>query len=75
MNLTQDQVQALDYQGCKRALGELARAYRLEDSDPEYIKSVQPWIDDITNTLLYLEDRIKLFEDPRMTTMTKETTE
>jgi hypothetical protein len=70
MILTREQVEELDYQGCQTALKKLARTYKLDKSVEEYM-TPELWsqLDDIVNTLLYLEDRIYQFEDPRFTTL------
>jgi len=70
MILTREQVEELDYQGCQTAIKQLARTYRLDRHLYEWM-TPELWndLDDIANTLLYLEDRIYQFEDVRYSTL------
>ena len=54
--LSKEQVEQMDTDACEQALVELDKKYRL---DKLWHPKDWPFIDDITNTLLYLEDRIK----------------
>lgn len=56
MILSKEQVELMDIDACEQALVELNQQYRL-DLYPQ--PKDWPFLDDITNTLLYLEDRIK----------------
>ena len=49
----------------------LARTYKLDKSIQDYL-TPELWnqLDDIVNTLIWLEDRIAQFEDLRFTTLT-----
>jgi hypothetical protein len=70
MILTREQVEELDYQGCQTAVKKLARTYKLDKTLHEWM-TPELWndLDNIANTLLYLEDRIAQFEDERFTTL------
>ena len=69
MFLTRDQVDALSYQECQQHLKLLTTQYNLEQPLTECWTQVWPVLDELTNTLLYLEDRIQKFEDPRIGSM------
>jgi hypothetical protein len=71
MLYTQEQVEELNYNQCKAALKVIAKMYNLEKSfsDKEHFNKVWPQMDEIVNTILWLEDRIKQFEDPRIPSM------
>lgn len=70
MILTKEQIDQLDYESSQKALRKLARTYKLDQSIQKYL-TPELWLqlDDIVNTLLWLEDRIKQFEDLRFTSM------
>lgn len=74
MLYTQEQVEELNYNQCKAAIKVIHKMYNLDRSlsDPEHFARVWPEIDQITNTILWLEDRIKTFEDPRITSVSIE---
>lgn len=56
MILSKEQVEQMDTDACEQALVELDKKYRFEKyPQPKDF----PFLDDITNTLLYLEDRIQ----------------
>jgi hypothetical protein len=63
--LTQEQVQMLDYKGCKAALKALNKRYNFERPLEEFTEDIWPLLDDIAHTLMYLEDRILHYEDLR----------
>lgn len=67
--LTKEQIDLLDYKDCKAAIKLLFKTYRMETSWAELTKEEWAMTDDICNTLLWLEDRVKLFEDPRVPSM------
>lgn len=69
MFLTRDQVDALSYQECQKHLRLLTTQYNLEQPLSECWQAVWPVLDQICDTLLYLEDRIQRFEDPRIPSM------
>jgi hypothetical protein len=69
MFLTKDQVDALSYQECQKHLRLLTTQYNLEQPLTECWTEVWPVLDEICDTLLYLEDRIQRFEDPRIPSM------
>jgi hypothetical protein len=59
MILHKEQVEAMTTEQCQTALKSLNKAYPFEKP----IKTeVWPLVDDITSTLLYLEDRIKYIQ-------------
>jgi hypothetical protein len=67
--LTKEQIELLDYKDCKAAIKLLFKTHRMETSWAELTKEEWAMTDDICNTLLWLEDRVKLFEDPRVPSM------
>jgi hypothetical protein len=67
--LTKEQVTELNYKECKAALKLLFKTYHMETPIAELSKEEWDLCDDIGNTLLWLEDRIKQFEDPRIPSM------
>ena len=56
MILTKEQVAELTEEECQKHLKKLAKAYPLEKP---ITAELWPQVDDIANTLLWLEDRIK----------------
>lgn len=70
MILTKEQVEQLSYTECQTAIKKLAKTYRLDRTLHEWM-TPELWndLDNIANTLLYLEDRIAQFEDVRFTTL------
>jgi hypothetical protein len=67
--LTEEQIQSLTYKQCKDALKALNKTYPLDKPASELTKEEWALCDPITNTLLYLEDRIHQFEDSRIPSM------
>jgi hypothetical protein len=67
--LTREQVELLNYDQCCRALKKLAKTYNLNKPLSEMTREEFLQVDDIANALLYLEDRIAVYEDPRITSM------
>ena len=67
--LSKEQVENLTYEECQSALSALAKAYDFDAHVSPQMTGIWPVIDDIVDTLLYLEDRIKRFEDPRIPSM------
>jgi len=67
--LNNEQVDALSYKECKTAMKLLLATYQIDTPFTKLSKEEWALTDDICNTLLYLEDRIKLFEDPRIPSM------
>ena len=63
--LTREQVDLLDYQGCKAALKALNKRYNFERPLEEFTEDIWPMLDDIAHALLWLEDRIAEYEDLR----------
>ena len=69
MFLTRDQVEELNYQQCVNHLRALTTKYDIDRALAEQFKEVWPVLDQICDTLLFLEDRIQKFEDPRIGSM------
>jgi len=67
--LTKDEIELLTYTQSKAALKLLEKTYPLDRPMTDIGKQYWDQCDDIANTLLWLEDRIYSFEDPRQTTM------
>jgi hypothetical protein len=67
--LSKESVENLTYEECQSALEALAKAYDFDAHVSPQMTGIWPVIDDIVDTLLYLEDRIKRFEDPRIPSM------
>jgi hypothetical protein len=63
--LTFEEVEALDLEACKRALKLLEKTYRLDTPFSELSEEERDQCDLVSNTLLYLEDRIRKFADTR----------
>jgi hypothetical protein len=59
MILTKEQVDLLDLAKCEKTLKKLLKSYDFETSFSKLPKEVWDKVDDIANTLLYLEDRIE----------------
>jgi hypothetical protein len=59
MFLTLEQASEMSKEDCELHLKKLARKYNLNKPLTECWTEVWPILDEITNTLLYLEDRIK----------------
>ena len=62
MFLTAEQANELTADECDAHLKKLARKYNLNKPIMECWEEVWPIVDEITNTLLYLEDRIKYLD-------------
>ena len=62
--LTKLQVEELNQEECQKRLRALNREYQLDRPIADRMEAVWPVMDDIVNTLLYLEDRIKQFQTP-----------
>ena len=67
--LTQEQIEQMTYDECKTHLKRLNKTYPLDTPIAKLSKAHWDLCDDIANTLLWLEDRIQRFEDPRITSM------
>lgn len=70
--LTKLEVDALTYAECQSQMSLLTRTYDLDQPLQECWQRVWPVLDELTNMLLYLEDRIVRFEDPRIGSMSME---
>ena len=67
--LTKEQVESLTYKECKAALKLLNKTYRMDTPWAQLTKEERALTDEIGNTLLWLEDRIQRFDDPRIFSM------
>jgi hypothetical protein len=67
--LSRTEVDALTYRECQQQLELLTTQYNLDQPLTECWQAVWPVLDELTDMLLYLSDRIALFEDPRITSM------
>lgn len=67
--LSKTEVEELTYAECQSHLRLLATEYNLDQPLLECWERVWPVLDPLTDTLLYLEDRITRFEDPRIASM------
>jgi hypothetical protein len=67
--LTRSEVEELTYRECQQHMALLTTRYNLEQPLTECWTDVWPVLDQICDTLLYLEDRITRFEDPRIGSM------
>ena len=71
MFLTREQVEELNYQQCVNHLRAVTTQYDIDRPLAEQFKEVWPVLDQICDTLLYLEDRIARYEHPCITSMDK----
>jgi len=63
--LTKREVQAMSRSKAESSLRDLKKIYDMERSfvnDPEYFRKVWPTMDDIANTICYLQDHIQRIE-------------
>lgn len=67
--LTKLEVEQLTYQECQSQMRLLTRTYNLDQPLTECWTEVWPILDELTDMILYLEDRITRFEDPRIPSM------
>jgi hypothetical protein len=67
--LTQEQVDALNYQECQAALKLLHRTYDMTKPMSQLTPAEWANCDEVCNTHLWLEDRIARFEDVRIPSM------
>ena len=67
--LTRLEVDALTYRECQDQMTLLTRTYNLDQPLTECWTEVWPILDELTSMILYLEDRITKFEDPRIASM------
>jgi hypothetical protein len=59
MFLSKEQVESLTLEQCTNALDNLVKTYPL---DQDVRSEIWPLVDDIANTLLYLEDRVRYLQ-------------
>lgn len=69
MFLTRSQVEELTYRQCVDHLSALKIKYDMELPLSEHWDLIWPILDPLCDTILYLEDRISKFEDPRIASM------
>jgi hypothetical protein len=69
--LTAQEVDELNYRECCQHLKLLRTRYDFEQPLLENFRELWPIIEPLTDTILYLEDRISRFEDPRIGSMDK----
>ena len=62
MFLTAEQANELTREDCEAHIKKLARTYNLNKPLTECWTEVWPILDEITNTLLYLEDRLRYLQ-------------
>jgi len=62
MFITLEQASEMSLEECHSHLKKLARNYKLEKNILEVWEELWPIADELANTILYLEDRIKAFE-------------
>jgi hypothetical protein len=67
--ISKEQIENLTYKQCQQHLKQLLKTYDFETELVKLPREQWVLVDDIANTMLYLEDRIRLFEDPRISTM------
>ena len=72
MFLTKDQIELLNYRECQQQLELLTTKYNLDQPLTECWTEVWPVLDELTDMLLYLEDRIQKYLDPRIPSMSME---
>jgi hypothetical protein len=70
MFLSKEQVLELTYKEAKQQMKLLEKTYKLDKSLKDYL-TPELWdnLDDLINTILYLEDHIYNYEDPRKSLM------
>jgi len=73
--LTKEQASLLTYEECQQRLKDITRLYAVDKPLMPRISEIWPILDDIVDTILYLEDRIKGYEDPRIFSMDPTATE
>ena len=69
MIMTKEQIDTLTYTQCQKAIKQLVKDHDFEKELIKLPKEARDMVDEVTNTFLWLEDRIKLFEDPRIPSM------
>lgn len=67
--LSKEQVEQFNYDECQRHLKTLSKTYNLNKPLHECFAEVWPVLDELVNTILYIEDRIQKFQDPRILSM------
>lgn len=67
--LNKDEVDQLNYKQCQQQMKLLTKTYNLDQPLRECWQEVWPVLDQLTDMILYLEDRIGRFEDPRIPSM------
>ena len=67
--LSKGEVDNLTYAECCEHLRTLKNTWDFERNLQEFFADVWPILDELTNTVLFLEDRISRYEDPRIFSM------
>ena len=67
--LTKDEVDNLTYAECCEHLRTLKNTWDFERNLQEFFAEVWPILDPLCDTVLFLEDRIARYEDPRIGSM------
>ena len=70
--LNKEQVEEFSYADCTAHMKLLSKAYNLNKPLKDCFVEVWPVLDQICDTLLYIEDRMARFEDPRIPSMDPE---
>ena len=73
MFLTAEQANELTREDCELHLKKLARKYNLNKPLTECWTEVWPILDEITNTLLYLEDRLRYLQQSEIAVQANKT--
>jgi hypothetical protein len=71
MFLTKEQVEELNYQQCVDHLSALTTRHNIDAPLQDNFSEIWPVLDQICDTLLELEDRIRRFDDVRIPSMDK----
>ena len=73
MFLTAEQANELTREDCEAHIKKLARTYNLNKPLTECWTEVWPILDEITNTLLYLEDRLRYLQQSEIAVQANKT--
>jgi hypothetical protein len=69
MILEKEQIEQMTYDECRKAVKQLFKDHRMDTPWHSLTKEEHDLTDQVCNTLLWLQDRIGLFEDPRVSSM------
>ena len=67
--LTKEQIEEFNYEQCQTHLKKLNKAFPFNKPLMEQFETLWPVLDEVVNTLLYIEERVTRFEDPRIPSM------